>query len=930
MSNMVSGINNMWASIFDPSNCFPNQGYPIDSKLRINVSYDYIANSDAFDYYGRAVSMGTAYYNTSFCPYSIDNDINSTWPDLNEVIDDYNSSHPNSFNFFFVENNTLLTYLENAIAAGETTNHVPWTDPNNIKIFSGCSKFASSYNSAENQFIVISGVYTEYLKRKHYGSIYYPNLANDPSNETILSWFLNDLDNLANHELGHSILDQGHTCTCRNLMVGGGCTPSYDPGAQNLTVTQLEKMHSTLSTTNNHKYVDCENLAGVCSVSVVSNETIDQPISVFGDLIIKQGFSLTIKSQVYLSTDSRIIVEPNAKLIVDGGKLTNGCGSTWQGIKVYGGNTDFDVKFTNNATIENTTAAAVSMFAPEPWPQIKQWGNGILLADHTTFNNTRRIVELMAWKPSFNKSYIRNCTQNGGKWSITNWNCIGVEVKGNLFKNISDACIVTETGQFLIEDNEFHSVNNDILFANVSPGFGTTIKLNDFHGASTGVRALGTTIAQNEINRNQFLTGEFDIFMDGVNSYLIENNDLTSDFGVISINNGIHSNEVFNNRLTGNFIGLAPIGNNLDYNFFQNCFTTSFADTYIEGQVSQIVSAGSSAANNCFTHQGNANSLVFDITGSPSPFDYVEPNDNIINCLDAIKAGQNVSRIMFGSGQTCNGGTGGSTPIQYNPCNPTKTIAETAAAINWLNAKILEVQNNPNLTLWQKNWFIAIYRRCLKRVTWIKFELLLAEGSYAQARSLLLTDTSDEAKIAIYTSYIYEGNLQGAATYLQSLGNTSEVLSDFKTIQVINLARLPYGPFYQATSSELSTVLAIAQKTHPYAGYAKALYYHFTGQLLQSELPSIFDGHSTPRNKVSKEIIVSIYPNPFTNQLTIRYNSKAVGNVTVTDILGKTTFTGSIDTDMNISTSNWQDGLYIVIITTDGKTVATKKMFLIH
>ena len=107
-------------------------------------------------YYSRAVSLGTAYDNTTFCPYDVDDDNSSTWPDLNEVIDDYNSSHSNSFNFFFVENNTLLTYLENAIAAGETSNHIPWNDPNNINIFSGCSKFASSYNNDGNQFIIMA------------------------------------------------------------------------------------------------------------------------------------------------------------------------------------------------------------------------------------------------------------------------------------------------------------------------------------------------------------------------------------------------------------------------------------------------------------------------------------------------------------------------------------------------------------------------------------------------------------------------------------------------------------------------------------------------------------------------------------------------------------------------------------------------------
>ncbi|MBK7800030.1 MAG: hypothetical protein IPJ53_13075 [Saprospiraceae bacterium] len=76
-------------------------------------------------------------------------------------------------------------------------------------------------------------------------------------------------------------------------------------------------------------------------------------------------------------------------------------------------NSDFDVKFMNNAVIENTAVAAVSMFAPESIPIIWGYGNGILHAENTTFNNVRRIVELMSWTPLPNSSYIRNCTQ---KW----------------------------------------------------------------------------------------------------------------------------------------------------------------------------------------------------------------------------------------------------------------------------------------------------------------------------------------------------------------------------------------------------------------------------------------------------------------------------------------------------------------------------------
>jgi hypothetical protein len=285
---------------------------------------------------------------------------------------------------------------------------------------------------------------------------------------------------------------------------------------------------------------------------------------------------------------------------------------------------------------------------------------------------------------------------------------------------------------------------------------------------------------------------------------------------------------------------------------------------------------------------------------------------------------------MFGQGQTCDGGTGNPIPPQYNPCNPVKTIAGTTAAINWLNAKIIEIQNNPNLSVWQKKWFTSMYKRCLQRVIWIKYELLLAEGLYSDARVLLANDSRDEAKTAIYASYIYENNLQGASSYLQSLGNTSEALGDFKTIQQINLNRLPYGPFYQGSNSEKSTVLAIAQKKHPYAGYAKALYYHLTGELLQSDLPDIFDTHSTPRSSRKKEITASIYPNPFTNQFTVKYNDEKEGLITISDLLGRNIYSSTISSDLIVSANGWQEGMYIVTIQSGKIILVQEKIILIH
>jgi len=41
---------------------------------------------------------------------------------------------------------------------------------------------------------------------------------------------------------------------------------------------------------------------------------------------------------------AKIIIEPGAKLILDGGTLTNGCGTMWQGIEVWATETYLNIR----------------------------------------------------------------------------------------------------------------------------------------------------------------------------------------------------------------------------------------------------------------------------------------------------------------------------------------------------------------------------------------------------------------------------------------------------------------------------------------------------------------------------------------------------------------------------------------------------------
>lgn len=924
-------MNNELANITDLAMC--STGYPLDSKVRVSFEVHTIDNTAAWDWYAEANADNYPSTSSPNGPYICPRFDNS-WSALENAMTTFEQSHFGEINFFFTDNGELVSLLEGHIA-NNTEPSQPYVDrfaAAGNGLASGCSILPQSYFSqaSENSY-VIAGTYSDYLVRNNFHHIWWPQFANE-SPATVWSWSYWDKRLLFLHEMGHNVLSMYHDNSCRQLM-----TTNYSQRTNHITKTQLERLHCNLSTTDLHNAVDCSQLTEVCPIQVVADAVLEKPMSVFGDLIIKSGVTFTVKSSIYFSENSRVLVEEDAKFIVDGGLLTNGCGPTWQGIKVYGGNHDFDVKFTNNAVIENTSQAAVSMFAPEPWPQITNWGNGILQADHTTFNNTRRIVEMMSWLPLPNPSYIRECVQNGGKWGITNWNCQGVDVRDNVFNEITDHCIVTEVGSFTIVGNEFHSGQNDILFNNVSAGISTLVESNQFYGSNTGYNARGTTFAQNQIWNNNFQTGFNDVMNDGSNQYDLKANNVTSVFGAATFDSGGGIADVHKNDFLGNLAGAIPIGSNEDYNFFENCYSTTYIDNYIDGQISPLIHSSGSTANNCFTHIGNPGASVQDIGGNPSPFTYLEPTDIPLDCQNAILAHQNVNRVPNGPKGSidCGSNLEGGITHTDNYCWPRRWIKDDVLyAYDWLNAKLAEIENNPNLTADQKAWYKQIYKRCFWRVRGYLFEIYMQEGQYGEARNLYAAESHEDAKVYIYSSYIMEGNLDAARSYLNSIVTESEQMADFISIQNINLDRLPYGPFYQASSNVINTVRTIAHKPHPYTGYAKALYYALTGEVISSEFPSI-GGHVQPRSRENSfnpaKRDVKVFPNPFTDNLSVNIQGYKDVSVEVTDFLGRSVFkTKTNQSVINISTITWQQGFYVIKIRNNDEEVFTDKILHIY
>lgn len=914
LDEYVNRMNFRMANIRDPQGCAPaGWDYDYDTNVRFAVTYDYIADTEAWDYHARASAM-TDYHDGSFCPWDIEPNnphvpgTVSTWPYLRKLIADYNAQNPNTYNVFFVEDGNLIKEVENFVLTGTEPSGV-YTD--GFPIFSGCSDFPRGYYEPTRQFIIMTDFYSDWLARTNFGTIYYPDDA-DEGNATIAQWHLNEMPGITIHELGHTLFWMFHNSSCDNVMHISGAYRTH------LAPYQLNHLQEYLMTTNLHQYIDCSDLdENVCDLIIDHNVTIDEPMAVYGDLIVQENVTLTVNTEMYFAPTSSILMEKNAKLIVENGLLSNYCEERWKGIEVTGGNTDFDVRIVNS-TVENVRTA-ISTEPPLPWAEAVQFGNGIIQAENVNFLNVGRVAELVAYQPSINQSYFRDCVIDGAELGISNWNNLNVEITDCAFTNVNKYCLLTESGSFIARENDFSSEGRDIYIANVSAGFGSIIEDNTFIGNGVGVTMLGTSTGPTQITSNTFDSPFFNIWLEGDNHYEVSNNDLVSYWGAVCAATGTVPNLLRANAFNNVYSGINTGGNNAGLNFVTNCFNTGHTDVNINGMVTPVVGTEQGAANNCFTHQGSFTSGVIDLGGNPDPFIYYQPDDVVVDCLDPILAHPNVDIESFGPGlDACAfAGDNFKPDDQGNYCYPKPTINAHLAAINWLE------NNSPNAQIQtyqgQTNPQAVQYQRCLTKVKRQLVGLYSEAQDYSAARATLAGDNSDDAKILLYSTYVFENDLTAAQQYLNGLTNNSTELADFIAVQNVQLQRLSQGPAFSANNQQLSDLYTIAVKDHPYATYAKALYYHLTNIELESNVPLPQAGQALQsggnlHDTGSTERLPNVYPNPANDLVTVKLPGSSPARIRVVDLAGRVVFDRTVEDTLRLRVGTWESGLYFLSV----------------
>lgn len=202
--------------------------------------------------------------------------------------------------------------------------------------------------------------------------------------------------------------------------------------------------------------------------------------SVNSDIVIKSGSVLNIVSNLYMAAGKKIIVEPGAKLVIDGGSISSACDDYWHGIEVWGTSNQSQVPHTNGlsdhqgevevingGTIENAiNAIAAIKHNPDGSSDWSKTG-GIVTLNGAIFKNNNYDLWIGGYRntlPSSGK-VIRNYSIIVNSTFIKDDNmlpghdgyaCVGLVdvgplmIRGNKFKNLQTGLNTADRGYGII------------------------------------------------------------------------------------------------------------------------------------------------------------------------------------------------------------------------------------------------------------------------------------------------------------------------------------------------------------------------------------------------------------------------------------------------------------------------------------------------
>ncbi len=293
-----------------------------------------------------------------------------------------NPEIPKGINVYFTETGW---YYEDLVVNQTTQQPGP--------INNACSQFPSTGDLHRSSRVHIPNLFTKYWWMKHYAT----GIYNEPWDPVVRSWFVGSASSLIAHELGHSFwLPHIYSCSYNLMAPIGEFENSLSPD-------QIGNMNRCLSITNVRRFTTTESFIST-PYTINTNTLWDLDFTMYQDIVVESGFTLTITCKLVMKKNGKIIIKPGGKLIVNDGIITIEDNSHWQGIQVWGnknanqlrdanGNYQQGYLELNNATIENALCA-VDLWKPGDYLKT----GGILKATNSTFRNNTRSIHANHYK----------------------------------------------------------------------------------------------------------------------------------------------------------------------------------------------------------------------------------------------------------------------------------------------------------------------------------------------------------------------------------------------------------------------------------------------------------------------------------------------------------------------------------------------------
>lgn len=408
---------------------------------------------------------------------------------------------------------------------------------------------------------------------------------------------------------------------------------------------------------------------------VSSDDTWSQPVKLLGDLRITSGTTLVVNSTIDIPENCKIIVENKAHLYLNGGTLTNSCGSMWNGVEVWGNSTSAQPtdqgRFTaiNNSLIEHSINGIQTYALNASGSEDITTTGAIIRCVNSTFRNNKTAVKFYPYTayPYGNASRFFKCNfitddELNDKTLLPSEQVLLIGVRnvnfyGCKFENtrIQGSFPLSDRGKgirafssifkvlpYTIYQSEFNGLYRGIE-ASSAIAFNTfMVRQTKFNNNTRGILANGVdyaTIIENEftIPELQSLEAPYGIYMNYCKDYEIENNSFAStngnfNAGLAVFNSGDLPNEIYNNTFDNLYAAQLLMGDNRNAStgaglqVLCNVNSNNDYDAALTAQGEIAMNQGAptfqnSPAGNLFSHNCVGDNDYF-AQSSPSNFNY--------------------------------------------------------------------------------------------------------------------------------------------------------------------------------------------------------------------------------------------------------------------------------------------------------------------